>query len=422
MTSLCRRNASINLARVAIALLVSILAQPRATAAIEPPLRTGLWATQRVPENASEASEFESMVRENSLLSGVYIHIGWKELEKEPGKFDFSTLDKTIEVLRRAKRKYVLGVKPGAETPAFVFQQGAPSFQTRVNNPHRANFGENVSIPVPWDAQYQREFSRLIEEVGKRYAGDPVCVGVVLTCANFMSAEMHLPKTPEDRGKWQAMGDYRGKLLEVYKRYTNEWAKAFPKQQICLHVSQVLDLPVSFFEKIIDYGISKYPDRFTIQTDQLTGRGEDTGTMSYDLVLKYSKSIHHGFQSVAGFSHGGERMGSMEMAALNVVHANGEYWEIWHGDALNSQTTSAIATAWDEAKKLGYEEYKKKLIAEDRYQEQGGSGHRGKGRRGRRGSVQGGSDWLDQTEAKAPSQGWRQTLFPDPFQLFIAVG
>ncbi len=377
----------IDLKRLAIALLTSAIGQIVSAAAPGPPLRTGLWATQRVPENASEMSELESMVRENSLLSGVYIHIGWKELEKESGKLDFGSLDKAIDVLRRAKLKYTLGVKPGADTPAFIFQHGAQSLQTRVNNPHRATFGENVAIPVPWDAVYQREFSHVIDEVGKRYADDQLCVGIVLTCANFMSAEMHLPKTPEDRAKWQSMGDYQAKLLEVYKKYTDEWARAFPKQQVCLHVSQVLDLPESYFEKIIDYGLSKYPDRFTIQTDQLTGRGEDTGMMSYDLVLKYSKSAHHGFQSVAGFSHGGERMGSMEMAALNIVHADGEYWEIWHGDALSPQITSAIATAWEEAKKLGYEEYKKKVISENRYQEQSGGGHRGKGRGGRHNSV-----------------------------------
>jgi len=55
-------------------------------------------------------------------------------------------------------------------------------------------------------------------------------LSVVLTCANFMSNEMHLPKTPEDRAKWSAMGDYGAKLLDVYKKYTDEWAKAFPKQ------------------------------------------------------------------------------------------------------------------------------------------------------------------------------------------------
>jgi hypothetical protein len=123
-----------------------------------------------------------------------------------------------------------------------------------------------------------------------------------------MSKEMHLPKTPADLAKWKQMGDYGAKLLDVYKKYTDEWAKAFPHQQISLHLTKVLDLPPTFAERIVEYGLSKYPERFTIQNDQLTGRKEDTGTQSYDIVQKYRDRAHHGFQSLAGFTHSGERM------------------------------------------------------------------------------------------------------------------
>ena len=47
--------------------------------------------------------------------------------------------------------KYQLCFKPGASTPAFVYAEGAQPFETRVMNPHRANFGEAIVIPVPWD-------------------------------------------------------------------------------------------------------------------------------------------------------------------------------------------------------------------------------------------------------------------------------
>src|SRR5207249_9783372 len=169
--------------------------------------------------------------------------------------------------------KYELGIKPGAATPPFVYQQGGQSFGTRVNNPHRSNFGATVAIPVPWDAKYQESFSRLIARLGERYSSDPLCVSVVLTCANFMRNEMHLPKTSEDRAKWSAMGDYGAKLLDVYKKYTDEWAKAFPKQQVTLDVSQVLDLPSSFFERFFVYGVSRCTERFAIQNCQLRRRG-----------------------------------------------------------------------------------------------------------------------------------------------------
>lgn len=58
------------------------------------------------------------------------------------------------------------------------------------------------------------------------------------------------------------------------------------------------------------------------------------------------------------------------MAVLNVVHANGEYWELWRCDGINTETTAAIANAWEEAKRLGYDGYKK-LISEGTYRADG---------------------------------------------------
>jgi len=335
----------------------------------ERPIRTGLWVIQPLAEDSNTLSAFAAGVRSNPQLTGVCIHVRWKDIEKEAGKLDSSAIDKMVAVLRGIGMKYELCLQPGVNTPASVYKEGAQSFATRATNPHRPKFGQEVLIPVPWDTVYQQNFSRAIKQLGERYAGDPLCVSVVLTCANLMSAEMHLPKKREDLAKWAALGNYQEKLLDVYKKYTDEWAGAFPKQEISLHISKVLDLPPEFCERIIDYGLSKYPERFTIQNCQLTGRREDTGMMSYDLVQKYRDRAHHGFQSLASLSPPNERMGSIEMAALNIVHAQGEYWELWHGDGMSVETSTAVARTWEEARRVGYNAYKKKLMFEGKYRE-----------------------------------------------------
>ena len=325
---------------------------------------------QRLPQDDAELTKAADEIARNRNLSGVCLHFFWNDLEKIPGKLDFSRVDKMVAEFRRLGMKYEIGFGPGAHTPKFVYDQGAKTFATRVPNPHRANYGQMIEFPVPWDPIYQREFSRRIAQIGERYAQDPLCVSVVLTCANALSAEMHLTKTREDLAKWQAMGDYEGKLLDVYKKYTDEWAKAFPRQAISLHLAKVLDLPPTFCARIVDYGLSKYPARFTIQNCQLSGRRENAGVMTYELIQKYRERAHHGFQSVAGFGGNGDRMGSIEMAALNVVHAEGEYWELWHGDGMSLETSSAVVRAWEEAKRLGYDAYKKKLMSEGKYRQQ----------------------------------------------------
>jgi hypothetical protein len=361
--------------------LVVVTAGPCSAAVAGPPIRTGLWVTQKVTEDAGALDAFANGIRTNHELTGVCLHVAWKEIEAEPNKPDFGAIDRFVAVLRAAGMKYELCLKPGADTPAFVYKEGAQPFETYIANRYRANFGQTVVIPVPWDPIYERNFSEIIAQLGNRYANDPLCVSVVLTCANFLSAEMHLPKSREDRAKWKALGSYGEKLFEVYKKYTDEWAKAFPRQAISLHLSKVLDLPPGFCERVIDYGLSKYPARFSIQNCQLNGRREDMGMMTYDLIMKYRDRAHHGFQSVASLAHGGARMGSVEMAVLNVIHAGGEYWELWHGDGLSPETSALVARTWEEGKRLGYEAYKKKLIAEGKYPENGDDQYRGRKRR-----------------------------------------
>ena len=351
-------------------LVVAVEGQSTVFAAKQgPPIRTGLWVLQPLPDNGRQLSAFAAGVRANRELAGVCIHIHWKDVEKESGKADFGAIDKTVSVLRGIGMKYQLCFYAGVNTPAYVYREGAQSFATRVTNPHRPNFGQSVVIPIPWDPIYQRDFSRVIKQLGERYASDPLCVSVVLTCANFLSAEMHLPKRREDLAKWKKLGNYEEKLLEVYNKYTDEWGKVFPRQEISLHLSKVLDLPPQFCERIIDYGLSKYGPRFTIQNCQLTGRREDTGMITYDLIQKYRDRAHHGFQSLARLSYPSERMGSIEMAVLNVIHAEGEYWELWHGDGMSVETSIAVARAWEEASQIGYDAYKKKLMSEGKYRE-----------------------------------------------------
>ena len=356
--------------RVALAVLAAGIVVPgllfsEPTAAT----RTGLWVTQKLPNDSVTLEEFAFQLKDSKYLAGVCLHIPWDQIEKNSEKPDFSAIDETVAILRKSGMRYQLCLKPGAYTPSIVYADGAQAFETRVTNPHRANVGAAIKIPVPWDPVYQRDFSRIIQLLGQRYASDPLCVSVVLTCANFLSAEMHLPKTRSDLSRWQSLGDYETRLFEVYKKYTDEWAAAFPGQEISLHLSKVLDLPPSFCERIIESGLRRYPERFSIQNCQLTGRREDSGVMSYHLVQKYRQRVHHGFQSLASLSPPNERMGSIEMAALNIVHAGGEYWELWHGDGFSRETRSAVAKIWQEARRLGYDAYREKLISEGKYRQ-----------------------------------------------------
>jgi len=116
-----------------------------------PPPRTGIWAMQRLPEDESGVAQMAAEAKANPNMSGICLHIGWNTIEKQAGQPDFTTVDRAVKALRAIGMKYQLCLKPGANTPDFVYAQGAKSFPTRVVNPNRANVGQEIRIPIPWD-------------------------------------------------------------------------------------------------------------------------------------------------------------------------------------------------------------------------------------------------------------------------------
>lgn len=180
---------------------------------------------------------------------------------------------------------------------------------------------------------------------------------------------MHLPKTPQDVETWNKAGLTSDRLLVVYRKYTDEWARAFPGRLVCLHMSP----STSFIDRdedefaagIAKYAIERYPGRFALQRNTLMGRKE-MAARAADPMFKYKDRLLVGYQSLAAFTNP-QRQGTIEMSALNYERAGARYWELQDTDGRNIETCRKITAAIDEARKLGYERYKQKLIATGLY-------------------------------------------------------
>jgi len=149
----------------------------------------------------------------------------------------------------------------------------------------------------------------------------------------------------------------------------DRFAEIFPDKQLCLAASSS---PLGadheqMAEEIIEYGISKHPERFTIQTNQLHGRRDNSELSSFERIRKYKDRIHHGFQNLAGFKGSAERQGTIEMTVYNFVLAGAEYLEVWNEDGENAETCRKIDSLIEEARKLGAEKFKAKLMQEGKF-------------------------------------------------------
>ena len=176
---------------------------------------------------------------------------------------------------------------------------------------------------------------------------------------------MHLPKTSQDVATWKKFGLTSDRLLAVYTKYTDEWAKAFPGKLVCLHMSPSTPFTDrdedEFAAQIAKYAIQWYPGRFAIQRNTLMGRKE-MAARDGDPMFKYKGRLLVGYQTLAGFTNPA-RQGTIEMSVLNYVRANARYFELQQSDGRDIETCRKVTAAIDEAQKLGYEKYKQKLIA-----------------------------------------------------------
>jgi acetyl esterase/lipase len=280
---------------------------------------------------------FKKNIQHNPHISGVYFAVRWKYIEPQDKQYKFERLDRLIQIVRDAGKDYKLCLVPGFNTPDFIYKNGAKPFSTKIANRFKPNYNEKINIPLPWDKTYQKYFFRAVDEVAKRYASDKKLIAVSMTVANFMSPEMHLPRSRADMKQWEKYPGYRQKIAAAWQTSLDHFAAAFPQQQLCVEITMPLAGMGKEVENMIEYGIKQYPTRFTIQSDQLHGKNDNSRQFSYRTILKYKDQLHNGFQNVAGWANkkSAQRQGSMEQAAQNYNRTGAEYLEIWHGDGYN---------------------------------------------------------------------------------------
>jgi hypothetical protein len=293
-----------------------------------------VWMVGKIHGERRSGADIEKVLDANPHISGLYLGGKWGELEPTRGTQDWKSLDAAVEAARHKGRFYKLSFIPGTAAPDWVYSAGAAVFETLGSNPYRTDtYQKPLRIPVPWDPVFLREFTRFVAAAGRRYAGDPLCAAVTITGANFQSDEAHLPKSPKEIERWESLG-YREKLPTAYQRYIDMFAEAFPRQQLCLHISSVVRNNDGVMEKAVAYGARRYPDRFTLQNCQLSGRNDNSALYSYALIQKYAGKLHVGYQSLAYLGEGqrGARQGDPRTSVANFVRGHGEYWELWDGN------------------------------------------------------------------------------------------
>lgn len=341
--------------------------------------RKGLGGTDEAYERL--LAEVDKTLSENSCITGVFVIQHWNLLEPAPGDFRFERLDRLLSLIRKHGRYFKLAVTPGIYSPEWLYTKGSEGFETLGSNPSRRHiYQRKVRIPVPWDDHYQRYYYRLLEEVARRYGADPAFRAITVTVAAFMSAEWHLPRSTQDRQRWKAFAGFPERLERVWKDGIDRFATLFPKQMLVLHASSYPLGLKDLGDSVVDHGVTRYPERFAVQINQLMGRFDQMQRPTYRKLLdyrrRYGDRISIGLQNLSGwgFPQAAKEQGSLEMTAYNFAQAHGEYWELWYGDGKNLSTCQALRSHLEKVREKGLTASRRTLEDNNQYMPDPGPG------------------------------------------------
>ncbi len=111
----------------------------------------------------------------NPYIIGALFNIYWSEIEKQEGVFDWSQLDRRINLWTTAGKKVALRIiwsssgnwpDPAAKnpTPEFVLESGAVTVYSETTKTH---------LPLFWDPIYRKYATCFLREVARKFDGDP---------------------------------------------------------------------------------------------------------------------------------------------------------------------------------------------------------------------------------------------------------
>jgi hypothetical protein len=287
---------------------------------------------------------------------------------------DFARLDRVIDRIRKQGRYYKLAINPGIYSPDWLYAKGAEAFDTLGSNPARKQiYKKPIRIPVPWDPVFQASYFDMLAKVADHYRDDNHLRAVTLTVATFMSPEWHLPKSAEDRRRWQSLAGFPGKLEQAWKTGIDRFAELFPNQYLVLEASSYPVGLKQLGDAVVGHGATQHAGRFAVQINQLSGKRDQRMQPSYRKLLvykqQYGSNILIGLQNVKGW--GGEKLrqqqGSLAMTAYNFVQAGGDYWELWYHDGNSREICEELHNLLQDAAKLGFQGFKQKLINQGNY-------------------------------------------------------
>lgn len=236
-------------------------------------------------------------ILQNDDIDGVSIRVNWRSLEPRDDQWDWSYLDRQVQNAERFKKRVMLRVMAGVNSPAHSFRS------------------TTMEIPTPWDPHHVAEFDELMSQLGRRYSRPSV--EVIHIPGFWHSAEMHLPKGFGN--------DHR--MIDAWVSRISSVGRAFPGKVIALNHS-----PESFSEPVLAQFQRIAAGRGAVQMNALKA-STAVDWRGFERILDAKKQgFQVGWQFVGPSTNRARFGGSLEEAVAKGRLTEPSYWEFYQPD------------------------------------------------------------------------------------------
>jgi hypothetical protein len=203
---------------------------------------------------------------QNPNVAGVVARTLWSSVEptdvKKGGAYNWNFLDAAVKAAQSNNKKLIISVESGIHSPSWLYSAGAKKF--------------SGIMPQPWDPVFRDRWGQFIKALAARYDGVAQLVAVTMSGPGqkleyvFADTQARVNELNQAGGPsvWQAAAN----------AVTDDFASAFVTTPFFLATSNaILGDGRASLTNVVSYGLSKYPNRFGIQCNELQSGSHTTG-------------------------------------------------------------------------------------------------------------------------------------------------
>jgi hypothetical protein len=316
---------------------------------------------------------------DNPSIDGIALYTNWDTVERQKGIFDWSWIDNVVAQAAAHHKKVSLGITAGADTPAWVYADGATAFDFTWREHWGFTPCSRQRMPVPWDPVFLSRWKEFVDALGVRYNSNPNVSLVHITGINAGTDETFLPgsrggsiggqfgivtcQIDDEVSHWQRLGYTRKKLETAWLDIATEFSRAFSDKLIVPVIFPAsfpsLDDNGSMENGKADYRVApdliamghrSFGDQFGAQNNGLSA------SWIYEEIARHSSEMVTGYQMLVAASrdkrchltNGREPCDPHEtlQASMNAaIQSGAHYVEIILPDVLDPRLQDVLADA-----------------------------------------------------------------------------